>query len=267
MGAPGTSRSRTARARAVARFFVRQGLGSLLVRISLGLSAVIVLAAMSVAALVSSSHVPGELPTVALVPGVAARAIAWGGGILVAFALAQRAFHRDISDGVVSLLRARGLDPMYLWGRVGAAMALVGAPVVGGTLLVSVTAVLAATRTGDAWDAVRGGAAALVYSALFTAVLVPLSLAALGGRTRGGGYFFLLLFLVIPEMVSPLTRAFVPEEMTSIPHALQGLSHAMTVGHLDLRRTTGSVFFLTAVALTTLLYVRREAQRVRSEAR
>jgi hypothetical protein len=245
---------------------VRRGLESLLVRFSLLVSGLIVLGAMSVAALVSSGHVPGEVPTVALVPGIAARAVAWGGGILVAFALAQRAFRRDLSDGVVGLLRARGLERAYLSGRVASGLALVGLPVVGGTVLVSLTAVLAATRTGDAWAATRGGAAAIVYSALFTMGLVPLSLAALGARTRGGGYLMLLLFLVLPEMVSPLTRAFVPKEMTSIPHALQGISHAVTVDHLDLRRTAGSVFFLTAVTLLALLYVGREASRVRSEA-
>jgi hypothetical protein len=52
------------------------------------------------------------------------------------------------------------------------------------------------------------------------------ALAALGARTRAGGYFTLLAVLVLPELLAPWTAPFLPasvRELTSIPAALEAV--------------------------------------------
>lgn len=163
-------------------------------------------------------------PWVAEVPAIASTAIAWGAGVMVAFAAALRALHNDRQEGVLALARARGVSPMgYVGARVGGVVAVL-ALALGGAAVVAGIAATAVAR--PALPAARSSLAALVYAVAFAATLGPVAMAALGARTRTGGYFTLLLVLALPEVLAPWTEAVLPpgwHELTSIPAALEAV--------------------------------------------
>src|SRR5579885_441428 len=93
------------------------------------------------------------------VPTASAIAIAWGGGIMLAFGAALRAIRTDRDEGIAALAQARGVAPgAYVRGRVGG-LVLLMALALGGATLVADLAALAAG--GGGWPVVRSGAAAL----------------------------------------------------------------------------------------------------------
>jgi hypothetical protein len=159
-----------------------------------------------------------------LLPGVASSALAWGAGTTLAFGSALHALQRDRKEGVIALARTRGLGAAaYVRARVGGLVGLLAIAVGGATLV----AVLAATAVARApWATLRAGVGALVYALLFAATLGPVALAALGARTRLGGYLSLLAVLVLPEIAAPWTARLLPEgwgELASIPGALDAV--------------------------------------------
>jgi hypothetical protein len=156
-----------------------------------------------------------------LLPGVASSALAWGAGSTLAFGAALHALRHDRQQGVIALARTRGMSAgAYVQARVGGLVALLAAAVGGGTLV----AVMAATAVARSpWASLRAGAGALAYALLFAATLGPVALAALGARTRLGGYLALLAVLALPEIAAPWTARLLPDgwrELTSIPAAL-----------------------------------------------
>jgi hypothetical protein len=162
-----------------------------------------------------------------LLPGVASSALAWGAGSTMAFGAALHALRNDRRQGVIALARARGMSgAAYVQARVGGLVALLAMAVGGGTLV----AVLAATAVARSpWASLRAGVGALVYALLFAATLGPVALAALGARTRLGGYLALVAVLALPEIAAPWTARLLPEgwrELTSIPAALDTLRSA-----------------------------------------
>jgi hypothetical protein len=203
------------------------------------------------------------------VPAVTASALGWGAGVLLAFAAAAHALERDKEAGLLSLLRARGATlGAYLWARVGGLALLLAAVCVGGTLLVGCVAVLVASRAGLLLRTLHGTGAALVYAAAFSATLAALGMAALGARSRAGGYVFLLAVLVIPELLSPMTQALLPagwSDLASIPDALQGLRAGLMPGGTDVWRATKAAFALALVVTACVALVRRAAIRVAAE--
>jgi hypothetical protein len=157
-------------------------------------------------------------------PVVVAFAESWGVGTLLAFASSVHALRRDREEGLVALARSRGISRMaFAWGRIGG-LSVVMAAAVG---LPTLVAALGATSTSHATAAVaRSSLGAIVYALAFSAVIGPLAMAALGARTRAGGYLSLLAVLVLPELLSPLTASLLPggwDELTSIPAALDAL--------------------------------------------
>jgi hypothetical protein len=194
-----------------------------------------------------------------------AEGVAWSAGIMIAFGAALRAFHRDREQGVLSLARVRGASvAQYARGRVGGLVLVLAATVGGPTLL----ATLAATAAGGGWSSVRGGLAGLAYALAFAASVGPVALAALGAKTRTGGYFTLLAVLVLPEVVSPWTSGLLPHgwwELTSIPAALKavrlGVAQPIEAGASAAR----AVAALAAVVAVAVLVVGVRARRAETE--
>ncbi len=91
-----------------------------------------------------------------------------------------------------------------------------------------------------------------------------MAIAALGARTRVGGYLSLLAVLAVPELLAGFTRRLLPagwHELTSIPAALAavraGVAHPVLAGAHAARGLAG----LLAVVALALLVV---AVRVRA---
>jgi hypothetical protein len=103
-----------------------------------------------------------------------------------------------------------------------------------------------------------------VYGVAFSAVIAPLALAALGGRTRAGGYAGLLVLLVLPEVAERWTSRLVPEAwrgMLSVPSALDALRSALAPD-LDLARFVRAAFVLALFGGISYAIARSEIARV-----
>jgi hypothetical protein len=191
------------------------------------------------------------------VPGIASMAFTWGAGATLAFGGAQRALLRDRERGVVALARARGVGVAgYAGGRVGGLVMILALAVGGGTLVAGLAATAVA---GGATRAVaRASVAALVYALAFAATVGPLAMAALGGRSRAGGYFALLAVLVLPELLAPWTGVLLPKgwrELTSIPAALQALRVGVQSAGPAVLHAARATVALVAVVAASLLFV------------
>jgi hypothetical protein len=74
----------------------------------------------------------------------------------------------------------------------------------------------------------------MVYSLAFAITLGPVAMAALGARTRAGGYLTLLAVLILPEAIESYTARILPpgwHELTSIPAALEAVRGAVLLPH------------------------------------
>lgn len=199
------------------------------------------------------------------VPTASAIAIAWGGGIMLAFGAALRAIRTDRDEGIAALVQARGVAAgRYVRGRVGGLVALLALALGGATLVADVAALAAG---GGGWLVVRSGVAALVYVLAFAATLGPVAMAALGARTRAGGYLTLVAVLGLPELLAPWTSDLLPRgwgELTSIPAALAavrvGVAHPAAAGAHAARAAVG----LAAVVALSLLAVAARAREGRT---
>jgi hypothetical protein len=203
-------------------------------------------------------------PVVNRLPTTATLAVAWSGGVMLAFASSLRALGRDWEDGIVALARARGVRPeRYVRARVGGVVFWL-ALAVGGTAVVSTLAATAATRAPLV--ATRDGLAAVAYALAFAATLGPLAMAALGARSRGQGYLWLFATLILPELLARWTGRLLPpgwHELTSIPAALAAVMNGVKTPRLGyvlalLRALAG----LAAVVALALAIVRRQVPRV-----
>lgn len=232
-------------------------------KISLFVAVLITLAMLGIA-LTSARRDAVDLTHVA--PATAGM-LAWGSGVLFAFAGAARVFERDRADGIRGLLDARGRGVMaYVGSRAGGLAVLLAAPIAIGSVLTGLAAAAAATTWPRTIAALEGTLGALLYAIAFAAVLAPVSLAALGARSRAGGYGVLFFVLVLPSALAPLTAKIVPsgwEELVSIPGAVD----AFRDGVLPPFDPLGSLRALIALALVVGLAVAIvRAQLARSEA-
>jgi hypothetical protein len=192
----------------------------------------------------------------AMLPGFASEVIAWAGGMTLAFGAALRAVRLDREEGVLALARARGASlGDYVRGRVGGLVVVVGLAV-GGATLVACVASIAAAHGGAV--AARTSVGAMAYALVFAATLAPVALAALGARTRAGGYLTLVAILVLPEVLGSWTERLLPtgwRELTSIPSALEavrlGVSHPVHSGAHAARALAG----LAAVIALAMLAI------------
>jgi len=197
------------------------------------------------------------------VPIVASSALAWGGGFLLAFSAAAHALRRDRSDGIRGLFVARTTSLRgYLMGRVGGLAVLIALVVAGGTLLCGLAAMGAASRAGAVPRIVQATGAGIAFAIAFAAVVSPVAFAALGARSRLGGYLFLITVVMVPELVVMAMGSALPEsvaDVMSIPSALSALRSSLAPGTLDLARTARAIVALTLVVAFAMFLVRRDA--------
>ncbi len=197
------------------------------------------------------------------VPLLASSALAWGGGVLHAFAISAHALRNDRKDGVRDLLLTRTTSLRgYLVARVGGLAAMLALVVGGGTLLCGIVAALAAARLGAVPKTMQATFAGVVFAIAFAAVLSPIAFAALGARSRVGGYLFLAGVLVVPEMIASSLSSVLPESVTevlAIPSALAALRGALAPGGVDPLRAVRALVALAAFAGFAFFLVRRDA--------
>ena len=237
-----------------------------MVKIALVVMAATTLGAFAAAVALAQRGAGGSLPDLA---AAASTTLAWGAGVLVAVPASMQAFRADRSSGVRALLRARGASTSaYARGRVlGLALVLL-AVVGGGTLVSGLAAMLLATRLGVATHALQGLIASLAYAAAFAVVVAPMSLAALGTRSRGGGYLRFLALLVVPELLEPWTSGLVPAgwgDLLSVPSALTALRASLLPPGIDAARLARAVFVLAAFAALAYALVRAEIAALDAE--
>jgi hypothetical protein len=195
-------------------------------------------------------------------PPLVALEESWAAGVALAFAGAIHAIRRDHEVGVLALTRARGVGAAeYVRGRLAGLSLVVGLTV---TLPTLVAALGATSASHASIPVARASLGAIVYALAFSAVIGPVAMAALGARSRAGGYLTLLAVLVVPELVSPVTAAILPagwNELTSIPAALGALRDGVQAPIARADHTARAVVGLAAVIAVSLFAV---AWRLRS---
>jgi hypothetical protein len=203
------------------------------------------------------------------VPLVASSALAWGGGFLLAFSSAASALRRDRVEGVRDLFVTRTTSLRgYLLARVGGLAALLAFVVAGGTALTGMLAILASMKVGALPLTAQASAAAVAYGFAFSFVVAPVAFAALGARTRIGGYFYLLLILVLPELLTSALDKSLPSELLevcAIPSALAALRASLAPGTTDLFRFLRASIALFVFISAAMLWIRREIVRMERE--
>lgn len=232
----------------------------ILARIAIALGIFTVLFAC--AAAVALGRRGGDAP-LHTVPIVTSSALAWGAGFLLAFSSAAHALRRDRAEGVQHLLVARTTSlRAYVIARIGGLAAVLAVVVVGGTLLTGLVAIAAATRTTGVPRTLQATGAALAFSLAFSLVVAPLAFAALGARSRVGGYFFLLFVIVLPEIIAGVLSGMLPESLTeviAIPSALAALRSALSPGTFDILRTLRALVAIALWFFFASAFVRRTA--------
>jgi hypothetical protein len=186
--------------------------------------------------------------------------MAWGAGHLVATAGAGRALREDRTSGLRALVRSRGVSQIgYARGRVLGLAVLLFAVVGGGTLVSGAAAILLSSHLGAAARAVQTLVAALVYAAAFALVVAPMALAALGARSRPGGFLRFSGILVLPVLIQSWTSSLVPAiwgDLLSVPSAMDALRASLLPPGLDGARLARAALALAAfgaVAFVVLL--------------
>jgi hypothetical protein len=197
------------------------------------------------------------------VPLLASSALAWGGGFLLAFSAAAHALRRDRTEGIRGLFVARTTSlEGYLLGRIGGLALLIAILVAGGTLLCGLAAIGAASRAASVPRILQATAAGIVFAIAFAAVVAPVAFAALGARSRIGGYVFLVCVVSLPQLLVMAMGAALPEsiaDVLSIPSALGALRASLAPGTEDLYRAARAIVALALVVAFALFLVRRDA--------
>jgi hypothetical protein len=197
------------------------------------------------------------------VPVLASSALAWGGGFLLAFASAAHALRRDRSEGIRALLVARTTSLRgYLLARIGGLALLIAIVVGGGTLFTGFVGLAAAAQLSAAGRIIQSTCAGVAFSIAFAAVVSPVAFAALGARSRIGGYMVLLGVVVFPEIVVGMLGSAIPDSVTdvlSIPSALSALRTALAPGTADAARALRALLALGLFVAAATFLVRRDA--------
>lgn len=197
------------------------------------------------------------------VPLVASSALAWGGGFLLAFAAAAHALRRDRDDGVRALFVTRTTSLQgYLFARVGGLALLIMICVAGGTLFCGLAGAAGAAGVSGVPRMLHATLAGVVFSMAFSAVVAPVAFAALGARSRIGGYLFLIGVVMVPELIVSLMGSALPEpiaDVLSIPGALAALRTSLSPGSVDLLRSARAMVALALVIAFAMFLVRRDA--------
>lgn len=241
---------------------VHRALTSGITKLALAVGAVSALGAMALAAWLAMSTPPAPLPELLT---AASWVFVWGAGFLVAVGAALKALTLDVQDGYAALVRARRRTRRFgALARVLGSFVVIFAVTSGATLLVALTAFAGARSWPLAADIATSLGANLAYTTAFSAMLAPVSIAALGARSRAGGYFTLLLIVVIPDWLSGWTERLLPswKDVLSIPGALAVLRDTIAFGPLDIERLARAGIVIVGVVV--LAFVAASAQERRA---
>ncbi len=223
-----------------------------LARAAIGLSALGALASVVVTVVMARRGGSGAEH----LPRLVALEESWAAGVTLAFAGAIHALRRDQEEGVVALARARGVGLMgYARGRIAGLAVVVAIAVAVPTLIAALGATSIARSPAHV---ARSSLGALAYALAFSATIAPLAMAALGARTRAGGYLTLLAVLVLPELLAPFTEALLPsgwDELTSIPAALGALGDGVEAPLARGEHLARAFAGLAAVVLVSVVVV------------
>lgn len=234
--------------------------------ISLGIIALTAVGAIVFAFVLASRSEKAPLHDV---PILTSGALAWGGGFLLAFSAALRALRRDRTEGVRALLVARTTSLRgYLVARVFGLALLLALLLGGGTLLAGIASALAASRAAVVAQTLQTTFASVVFSMAFSVVVAPIAFAALGARSRVGGYLFLLSVVVVPEIIVEALSNALPNglaEVLSVPSALSALRSALGPGPVEVGRAFRAIVALAIFTALAMLLVRRDAIRVEEQ--
>ncbi len=233
----------------------------ILVKASLVLALAMTTGALVVAALIA--HKTADPTTLGQVPLAAAVALAWAAGVLVAFSASSGALVRDQKQGTSQLIASRGATPLtYVTGRaLGLGLLLF---VVSGSGAIAAALGEAITAPRGALVIARGLVAGLGFALMFALAVAPLSLAALGARSRAGGYFVLLLVLVLPELFVGSMDRLLPEgwgNLASVPSALSAFAGGLSPGSGDPARAIRAFVVIVIVAVVSTAIVRAQLSR------
>jgi hypothetical protein len=234
--------------------------------VSLAIGVVTTLGFLGVALALGLSARPGADVPVHDVPLVASSALAWGSGFLLAFSASASALRGDRTSGVRHLFVTRTTSMRgYLTARVGGLAVVLAMVTAGGSLLVGVGSLLLASTGAEILRTLQTTVASTVYGLVFALLLAPLALAALGARTRVGGYGALLLIVIVPEVVVSLVGDAIPSavaEICSVPSALaafrSSLAPTAASGTIDLLRCLRATVAIAVMALVAFAIVRRD---------
>jgi hypothetical protein len=230
--------------------------------VGLALSAVGVVASTVAACVLRESTTGGTTALIALTSS----AIAWSAGMMLAFLSGMRAIFRDQEDGVLALVRIRGVSAMqYARGRAGGLALLLAAVVGGATLVASLAIALVTGLTASNLPAIAG---ALAYALAFSVTMGPLAIATLGGRTRTGGYACLVLVLFVPELLSSWTVAVLPtgwSELASIPAALSAARAGVSSPLANAAPLLRALAVLASIVAISLIVIAARIRRARDE--
>jgi hypothetical protein len=195
------------------------------------------------------------------IPFFTAATVAWSAGVTLAYGSALGATRSDADEGVLFLARTHGIGASeHAFGRVVGLTALLALAVAGSTLVAG----MAATSVSPApLVAFKETGSALVYALAFAAMIGPLAVASLGGRSRALGYLVFVAVLCLPELASPWTRTVLPREwteLTSIPDALNTLHSPESFGSL-VRALSGLMAVVVCSGAVVALRARHLAQK------
>lgn len=213
--------------------------------------AVALLTTVATSALAVTLARRGSIDEATQLVALSSGALAWGGATLFAVSAAMRAVTKDEAEGIVAMVRLRGVSPrVYLMGRVGGLAAWLALLVVGGSVATATAGLAALPSRSGASQIARAAAATIAYGSLFALVLAAVALATLGTRSRLGGYGLLALALVVPDLVAPALGPLAPpalEGTLSIGAALATARSALEASPPDLGAFATSAVVLGAI--------------------
>jgi hypothetical protein len=220
-------------------------------------------------AMVAASLAAADRAPVHDVPLVASSAIAWGGGFLLAVTASMRALSRDRDEGIAELVIARTSSRRsYVFARVVGLALILAVVVVGATLLTAAVAIVASRHISVVGRTLHAGFASVVFALAFSVVVAPITIAALGSRSRASGYVTLLAVLFVPELLVHAAHGSWPDEIAellSAPSALAAFRASLSPGTTEPLRCLRAIVALAVFAAIALAFVDRAARAVERE--
>ncbi len=240
--------------------------GRLMVKLGWAFAAATTFITMGVAAYLGRHD---EDPAFSALISLSASAFAYGAGFLVAFGGATQAFREDREQGIRALLASRGVDTReYVTARAAGLVCAVALPTVGGTLVTGLAALASASRVGLVGETARELGISLMFALFFSILVALVALAALGARSRAGGYVVLVALFVAPDIVAPWTAQIVPENwsrLVSLPAVLAAFRDSLAPGNFDGALLLRSVVALLVAFVVLFALVRGELFRLETE--